>query len=85
MIAQRLVDREGDDGGRGQGRTIGNAFIFFDPFIKFIIMLRIDTMISVVYCRLSGHNVDDRLSRARTFCALRSSCTKMRIRNPAAG
>lgn len=42
-------------------------YIFFDHFIKFIIMLQIDTMISVVYCCLSGHNVDDRLSRARTF------------------
>jgi len=41
--------------------------IIFDPFIKFIIMFRIDTMISVVYCRLSGHNVDDRLPHTRTL------------------
>lgn len=32
-------------------------------------MLRIDTMISVVYCRLSGHNVDDRLPAHGRSCS----------------
>lgn len=61
---------DGGDAGRGRGRGEQHrrcVIYFFDPFIKFIIMLRIDTMLSVVYCRLSGHNVDDRLCRARTF------------------
>lgn len=61
------------------GWIIKRTHFIFDPFIKFIIMLRIDTMISVVYCRLSGHNVDDRLPTHNAH--LYSEIIRVYIRN----
>lgn len=50
-----------------KGGTNTNAFYIFDPFIKFIIMIWIDTMISVVYCVVFRATTSTIVFSARTL------------------